>query len=52
MKRDYIVKYTLKKHNSGFLRELRAYLNDKIGEDAYTFDPGGRVILNQKGRNK
>ena len=25
--------------------EKIAYLNDKIGEDAYTFDPGGRVIL-------
>ena len=31
--------------------EKIAYLNDKIGEDAYTFDPGGRVILNQKGRD-
>ena len=31
--------------------EKIAYLNDKIGKDAYTFDPGGRVILNQKGRD-
>ena len=31
--------------------EKKAFLNDKIGEGSYLQDPGGRFILNQKGRD-
>jgi len=31
--------------------EKKAYLDDKIGADSYTQDPGGRFIINQKGRD-
>ena len=31
--------------------EKKAYLDDKLGEGAYEIDPGGRFILNQKGRD-